>query len=163
MPTQLLRHLWKAPDGGVPSERNTIMSRHVRVRDLIQERAAALRAGDADRLVADYLPDAVTFTMAPPLRYTGPEAVRAWSAMFAGIVDYEIRDLEVAVDGGLAFCHSLNRVSAVPRGGTEAVDLWFRSTVCLRHVDGAWRIAHEHTSTPFRGDGGFAAALDLEP
>lgn len=144
------------------------MSRHDRVRDLLEDRAAAMRAGDADRLVADYLPDAVTFTMAPPLRHTAPEvtdpeAMRAWFATFSSAVDYEIRDLEVVVDGGLAFCHSLNRMSAVPQGGTEAFDLWFRSTVCLRLVAGAWRIAHEHTSTPFYMDGGFGAALDLKP
>lgn len=144
------------------------MSQQVRVRDLLEERAAAMRTGDADRIVADYLPDAVTFTLAPPLKHTAPEvtdpeAMRAWFASFAGGLEYEMRDLEVVVDGGLAFCHSLNRMSAVPQGATEAFTLWFRSTVCLRHVDGVWRIAHEHTSTPFYMDGNFGAALDLEP
>ncbi|ONI86748.1 DUF4440 domain-containing protein [Saccharothrix sp. ALI-22-I] len=144
------------------------MSSHTMVRDLIEERAAAMRDGNADRLVADYLPDAVTFTLAPPLKHTAPEvldpeALRAWFAGFASPVDYEIRDLEITVEGRLAFCHSLNRMSAVPQGATEPFDLWFRSTVCLRHVDGTWRIAHEHTSTPFYMDGTFSAALDLKP
>ncbi|WP_158841558.1 YybH family protein [Saccharothrix deserti] len=144
------------------------MSDQTRVRDLLEERAAAMRAGNADRLVADYLPDAVTFTLAPPLKHTAPEvhdaeALRAWFATFASAVDYEIRDLEITVNGRLAFCHSLNRMSAVPQGLTEPFDLWFRSTVCLRQVDGAWRIAHEHTSTPFYMDGTFSAALDLKP
>ncbi|WP_447008277.1 YybH family protein [Saccharothrix isguenensis] len=145
------------------------MSQHVRVRDLIEERAAAMRTGDADRLVADYLPDAVAFTMVPPLKHTAPEvtdpeAMRAWFATFATALDYEMRELEVAVDGGVAFCHSLNRMSAVPQGGTEAFDLWFRSTVCLRLVDGAWRIAHEHTSTPSSVvDGEFGVAVDSTP
>ncbi|WP_367128144.1 nuclear transport factor 2 family protein [Saccharothrix sp. HUAS TT1] len=144
------------------------MSRHTDIRDLLDGRAAAMRAGDADRLVADYLPDAVTFTLAPPLARTAPEvtdpdALRAWFAGFDSAVDYEIRDLEVTAEGDLAFCRSLNRMSAVPRGHGEAFDLWFRSTVCLRRVDGAWRIAHEHTSTPFHMDGSFGAALDLEP
>jgi ketosteroid isomerase-like protein len=144
------------------------MSQHVRVRDLLEQRAAAMRAGDAERLVADYLPDAVAFTLAPPVKHTAPEvtdagALRAWFAGFASGVDYEIRDLEIVVEGGVAFCHSLNRLSAVPQGGTEAFDLWFRSTVCLRLVDGGWRIAHEHTSTPFYMDGGFGAAVDLVP
>lgn len=144
------------------------MSDDTRIRDLMHERAAARRAGDADRLVADYLPDAVAFTLAPPLRHTAPEvldaeALRAWFATFATALDYEIRDLEVTVGGGVAFCHSLDRMSAVPVGGTEPFELWFRSTVCLRRVDGVWRIAHEHTSTPFHMDGTFGAALDLTP
>ncbi len=74
-----------------------------------------------------------------------------------------MRDLEITAGGDLAFCHSLNRMSAVPRGHAEAFDLWYRATVCLRRVDGAWRIAHEHTSTPFHMDGSFSAALDLQP
>ncbi|WP_211348067.1 nuclear transport factor 2 family protein [Saccharothrix texasensis] len=52
---------------------------------------------------------------------------------------------------------------ASPDRSTRGVDLWFRSTVCLRRVDGAWRVAHEHTSTPVHMDGDFSAALDLRP
>ena len=138
------------------------------IRDLVERRAAAMRAGDAERLVADYLPDAVAFTLAPPLKHTAPEvvdpeALRAWFATFDSAVDFEVRDLEVTADGDLAFCHSLNRMSAVPRGQGEPFSLWYRSTVCLRRVDGAWRIAHEHDSTPFYMDGSFGAALDLTP
>ena len=144
------------------------MTEHTDITGLFDRRAAAMRAGDADSLVADYLPDAVTFTLAPPLAHTAPEvvdpeAMRAWFSTFDSAVDYEIRDLDVTAEGDLAFCRSLNRMSAVPRGHHEAFDLWFRSTVCLRRVDGAWRIAHEHTSTPFYMDGSFGAALDLTP
>ena len=63
----------------------------------------------------------------------------------------------------VAFCHSLNRLTATPRGATDSFDLWMRSTVCLRKVDGAWWIAHEHSSTPFYMDGSFRAAVDLVP
>lgn len=127
-----------------------------------------MRAGDADRLVARYAPGAVTFTLAPPLRYAGPEvhdpdALRAWFASFDGPVEYEIRDLAVTAGEEVAFCHSLNRLSATPQGAEEKFDLWFRATVCLRKVDGAWRIAHEHNSTPFYMDGSFRAAVDLQP
>lgn len=144
------------------------MSEQADIRELLERRAVAMRAGDADRLVADYLPDAVTFTLAPPLRHTAPEvvdpeALRGWFASFDSAVDYEIRDLVVSAEGDLAFCFSLNRMSAVPRGRGEAFDLWFRSTVCLRRVDGVWRIAHEHNSTPFYMDAGMSAALDLTP
>jgi ketosteroid isomerase-like protein len=138
------------------------------IRTLIDEQVAAMRGGDADWLVARYTPDPVTYDLAPPLRHTGadvrdPRGLRAWFATFDGPVDYEVRDLAVTVGGDVAFCHSLNRLSATPRGMTEPFDLWFRSTVCLRKQDGSWRVAHEHTSTPFYMDGSFLAATDLLP
>ncbi len=135
------------------------------IREVVARRAEAMRAGDAAALVADYLPEAVAFTLAPPLRHAAPEAAElaGWFATFDGPVDFEVRDLAVVVGDGMAFCHGLHRVSAVPRGRDEAFDLWFRSTLCLREVDGRWRIAHEHTSTPFHMDGTFAAAVDLTP
>ncbi|MBB5953534.1 ketosteroid isomerase-like protein [Saccharothrix tamanrassetensis] len=144
------------------------MGDETRIRELLARRVEAMRAGDAEALVADYLPEVVAFTLAPPLRHTAPEVLdpatmRSWFATFDSAVDFEMRDLRVEVGGGVAFCHSLNRVSAVPRGGAEAFQLWFRSTVCLREVDGAWRIAHEHTSTPFHMDGSFSSAVDLTP
>lgn len=157
MPSQLLRLRWNAPDGSTPPTRTTPTDAD-HVRRLLHRRAEAVRTGDADRLVADYLPDAVTFTPDPPLRRTGPqvrdpEAVRAWFSGFATTLECDVRDLDVTASDGVAFAHSLNRVTAVPRGGTEPVDLWFRSTVCLRRVDGQWRIAHEHTSVPTHPDG----------
>jgi ketosteroid isomerase-like protein len=135
------------------------------IRGLLADQAASMRAGDAAALAANYTADAVTFTLAPPLVNTGSDAnkLREWFGTFAGPVDYEIRDLQVSVSGDLAFGHSVNRLSATPRGMTEGFDLWFRSTVGLAKVDGVWRIAHEHTSTPFYMDGSFRAAVDLRP
>jgi ketosteroid isomerase-like protein len=80
-----------------------------------------------------------------------------------GPLDYEIRDLTVTAGEDVAFCHSLNRLSATPQGAPEKFDLWFRATVCLRKMDCTWRIIHEHTSTPFYMDGSFKAAVDLRP
>lgn len=136
------------------------------IKDLVERRAQAMRAGDAEALAADYLPEAVAFTLAPPLAHRGltdPGSLREWFATFDGPVDFEVRDLEVVAGGDVAFCHSLNRVSALPKSYPERFDLWFRATVCWRRVGGAWRIAHEHTSVPFHMDGSFAAAVGLRP
>jgi len=43
-----------------------------------------------------------------------------------------------------------------------AVDMWVRSTVCLRKSGGDWLIVHEHTSVPFDAESG-RATLDLTP
>ena len=134
--------------------------------ELMAAREAALRAGDARLLSSHFTPDFVLFSLAPPLQQpVGPdeEGLRAWFATFDSAVDYEISELAVTVDGDVAYCHSLDRMSAVPRGGDESFTLWFRATHGLRRVDGAWRIAHQHQSVPFAMDGSFAALLDLTP
>lgn len=130
------------------------------IRAVVAGRAAAMRDRDAERFVACYAPQIVKFDLPPPLVYTGAEArdaqaLRAWFASHpGGPIDYQVRDLTVAVGGDVAFCHSLNQL-----GGA----LWFRSTLGLRKLDGEWLITHEHNSTPFYMDGSDKAALDLQP
>lgn len=138
------------------------------VRRVLAEQQEGMRTRDADRIVARYTPDAVKYDLAPPLRKTvgrprDAGALRAWFAGFDGPIELEIADLDVTIGGDLAWCHSLNRMSAVPRGAPEGFSMWFRSTVCLRRTGGAWLITHEHTSTPFHMDGSFLAATDLQP
>jgi len=130
------------------------------IRAVLADRAAAMRERDAERFVAQYAPQIVKFDLAPPLASAGPqardaEALRAWFAVQpGGPIGYEVRDLTITIDGDVAFCHSLNQV-----GGA----LWYRSTLGLRKADGAWRITHEHNSTPIYMDGSDKAALDLQP
>jgi ketosteroid isomerase-like protein len=139
------------------------------IRQLIGEHVIAMRARNAERLLTShYAPEIVKFDLAPPLQHTGPElldvaSLQSWFAAFDGPIDYEIRDLAVTAGEDVAFAHSLNRLSTTPLGATEKLDLWFRATVCLRKLDGTWRITHEHNSTPFYMDGSYRAALDLQP
>jgi ketosteroid isomerase-like protein len=42
------------------------------------------------------------------------------------------------------------------------VDVWSRSTACLRKIDGQWKIAHEHSSVPIDMVTG-KGIMDLEP
>jgi ketosteroid isomerase-like protein len=135
---------------------------------LMAEHEAAMRAKDAEWLVARFAPGAETFDLAPPLRNTGREvldasAKKAWFAGFDGPIDFEIRDLTVVAGEDVAFCHSLNRLSATPHGSPAKFDLWFRATVGLRKAGGEWKVVHEHNSTPFHMDGSFRAALELTP
>jgi ketosteroid isomerase-like protein len=149
-----------------------------RIRQLLDDRAAAMHARDATRFVSHYAPEIVNFDLAPPLQYTGeqvtdPQGVREWLSGFEGPIGLETHQLDVTVSGDVAFCHSLNRLSATPRGATRGPDgelhegepfyLWLRSTIGLRKIDGEWRITHEHSSTPFYMDGSFKAAVDLQP
>jgi uncharacterized protein (TIGR02246 family) len=138
------------------------------IRQMMADQETAMRARDAERLVARYAPEIVSFDLAPPLQHRGAEvrdagALRQWFAGFDGPLDYQITDLHVTTGSDVAFCHSLNRLSATPHGMPSAFTLWFRATVCLRKQEGAWRITHQHNSTPFYMDGSLRAALDLEP
>lgn len=138
------------------------------VRDVLAEQVRAMRAKDAAALVGLYAPDVVRFSLAPPLATAGAEVtdvdgVRAWLGTFEDDMDYEVRDVSVAVGGEVAFCHSVNRMSATSRAAGRHFDLWFRSTLGLRRVDGRWLVSHEHQSTPFYMDGSFRAAVDLRP
>lgn len=135
--------------------------------ELLAERQRAMRAGEPEALVDLLTEDVVSFSLAPPLQSAGRDAdgLRAWFATFDGPLDYEITDAVVEAAAPLAFVHSINRMSAVPRGSDRPFELWFRSTLGLRLVAGRWLIAHEHISTPFYMDPstGFRAAIDLAP
>jgi uncharacterized protein (TIGR02246 family) len=136
-----------------------------RIRELMAARAAAMTARDAPALAAQCAPDAVAFTLAPPLVHHGEDvsAREAWFAGFDGPIEYSTRDLAITVGGDVAYCHALNRLSTTPKGMPRKFELWFRSTVCFRQEDGEWRITHVHDSTPFYMDGTMSAALDLKP
>lgn len=137
------------------------------IRTLIQDRTTAMRTGDAETICSSYAPDAVVFSLAPPL-VQPPNGTRdiaqlqAWFAEKGGSVWAEVRDLRVTVDGDLALCTSLDSMGAPP-DSPQPFTLWYRSTLGLRRTDRQWRIVHEHTSTPFHMDGSQRAATDLQP
>ena len=59
------------------------------------------------------------------------------------------------------FGHSLNRISATMNTG-QKTDLWLRSTVCFRMINGKWLIVHTQVSVPVDLATG-RAVLDLKP
>jgi ketosteroid isomerase-like protein len=93
---------------------------------------------------------------------TGAKEYESWFATWQGPIGTEIRDLAIDVSGDLGVSHSLNLMTGTAASGHE-VKLWYRQTLSFRKVNGAWKIAHEHTSVPFYMDGSFRAATDLKP
>jgi uncharacterized protein (TIGR02246 family) len=136
------------------------------VREVIESWAKAVSAKDVEGVMACFAPDVLTFDLAPPLQYAGREVIRKgledWFPTWDGPIGLEIRDLRVTADSSVAYCTSLQRMSGTKVDG-EKPNLWYRSTICLQKSEGAWRIAHEHTSTPSYMDGSNKAALDLKP
>ena len=134
------------------------------IRALINQRATALHAKDAQAVLSCLAADFIGFSLAPPLisTMTDAKAYEAWFATWQGPIGTEIRDLTIAVSGDLGVSHSLNLMTGTAAGGHE-VKLWYRQTLSFRKVGGQWKIAHEHDSVPFYMDGSFRAAIDLKP
>jgi ketosteroid isomerase-like protein len=137
------------------------------IRALIEERAATLRRKDARGFVACQSVDYALYSlysMGSPLAadQASVEDVDGWFAGWDGPIGYEVRDLDIAADGDVAFCHGFARMSGTKTDG-EVVDLWFRLTLGLRRTADGWTIVHEHESVPFYMDGSLRAAVDLKP
>lgn len=136
------------------------------IRGLIDRWAKAIGSKDLEGVVACYAPQTLMFDLAPPLQSEGVETIRKglqeWFPTWDGAIRLEIHDLRVTADERVAYCTSLQRISGTKTDGQKP-DLWFRSTLCLQKIDGTWRIAHEHSSTPFYMDGSNRAAVDLKP
>jgi ketosteroid isomerase-like protein len=133
---------------------------------VLDERHAAIAAGEPARALATSAPDAVVASLAPPLlQPTGSHdaavaALGDWIASFAAPPRLAHREPTVHVDGDVAFVHTLSSMSGT-KGGEFT--LWFRSTFGLRRIGGCWLIVHQHESVPFHMDGSFRAATELEP
>jgi ketosteroid isomerase-like protein len=135
------------------------------IRAVIESWAAAIREKDVHGVLRHFAEESVRFYLAPPLKTTTPprQNLEEWFATWRGDIGYEIRDLQIHVASGLACAHSLNHITGAKSNGEPDADLWFRETMCLRQIDGQWRIVHEHESVPFKMDGSFQAAIDLKP
>lgn len=118
---------------------------------------------DAGAIVGCYAIDAVIYSLAPPLKDKIDHAgTIAWLATWDGPITFDAEDVDLVVGDGLAWSTALNRMRGTKTDGTKE-DIWFRTTMCFRKIDGAWRIVHDHSSTPFYMDGSLKAAVDLKP
>lgn len=135
------------------------------IRALIDDRTKAVRAKDSVGATSGIAPDILTFDVVNPLQQIGSTASRKradeWFSSFRDQIGYEIRDLDITAGDDVAFSHGLYRVSATKTDGGQ-LDMWWRTTVCFRKVEGKWMVTHEHNSVPFDPKGG-KASLDLEP
>jgi ketosteroid isomerase-like protein len=137
----------------------------VQIRKMIDDLAQAIRVKSVDGRVTNYAPEIVLFALAGPLQNVGADAARTRVAEFLGAlqgpVEYDVRDVSVTAGEDVAFCHTLNHVSAIAPDG-QPLRMWWRATICCRKIEGSWKIVHEHLSVPFDVQTG-KASLDLTP
>jgi uncharacterized protein (TIGR02246 family) len=136
------------------------------VRKLVELWAEAARSSDIEAIMACYAPDVVAFDAIAALQFRGTGPYRThWETCLQYMQDgefiLEVHDLEVAVDGTVAFAHYLSRCGCKDEQGNEQAG-WMRATVCCRKLDGGWHIAHEHYSVPFDPESG-KALMELAP
>lgn len=137
----------------------------VAIRERIAALAQAIRAKDLDGVMAIFAADVVSFDLGPPLVHGGGDVFRAhWRALFDAYrddIDYDVRQLAVALCGDVAFSHSLNRTAGTAADGRRS-ERWLRWTACWRRAEGRWQVVHEHVSVPVDLRAG-RALLDLRP
>lgn len=147
---------------------NSEKTNEAAIRDLKEKMTEALRAKNADGVTRHFADESVMFVLAPPLRFKtgvnspGANGIQEWFDTFADSLGYEYRELEIAADEAVAFCHSLDHITGKRTDGTNT-DVWVRETLGLRKIEGEWKIAHQHQSVPFYMDGSGKAATDLKP
>jgi uncharacterized protein (TIGR02246 family) len=130
------------------------------IREIHRRWSAGTAAGDLDAIMDGIADDVVSYEHEQPLQHLGADAVRevcrGGLEASPGDVAWEVPDLRVVVDGGLAVAWGLNRVRA---GGAEE---WSRGTRVFRRRGGDWEMAHQHVSYPFDPATG-RARTDLTP
>lgn len=147
------------------SESDRMTASKNEIRALMDEWAAAFRAKDLERIMACYAPDVTAFDMLPPLRYkTADEYRKVWDMclpMMTGPITLEMRDLVIEAGTETGFSHCLSHY--VGKGdGDKDIDMWMRSTVCYRKIDGRWLVVHEHVSVPIDMESN-KGMFDLKP
>lgn len=138
-----------------------------RVLEVVERRNAAVAHGDAEAVIDPLCEDIVSYTLAPPLAYSGAQArdvgaIKRWLATWNAPPEIELREPTVLVDGDLAVVFGFAAMRGTKVGGYRD-DLWYRTTIVLTRKVGDWYILHEHESVPFLMDGSDKAAVDLEP
>ena len=128
--------------------------------ELLNAYAAAVRARDVDAFVGLYADDVRTFDLWSEWSYDGKPAFRGMvTEWFGSLPDDEVvavrfDDVRAQTGSDVAAVSAFTTFAAVAPDGTELRSMNNRLTWVLRKdPDGAWKIAHEHTSAPAGDEG----------
>jgi len=115
--------------------------------------AAAVRAKDADALLALYDADVRIFDMWGPWAYDGAPAwrgnVEEWfGALGTEAVGVDFDDVRTTASGDLVVAQAFVTYRALAADGTQLRAMQNRVTIVLAGRGGAWKIVHEHSSSP---------------
>ncbi|OYT91676.1 MAG: DUF4440 domain-containing protein [Burkholderiales bacterium PBB3] len=114
---------------------------------------SAVYAQDVDAFMQLYTADARVFDTWGVWSYEGSQARRPtiaqwFSSLGTERVQVSFEDVQVTQGAELAFLSAITTFAAISAEGEMLRSMQNRLTWALQHLDGAWRIQHEHTSTP---------------
>lgn len=120
----------------------------------------AVRDQDPEAFLALYHPEARVFDTWNTWAFEGSAArrpaIEGWlGSLGEERVEVTFEDVQVVADATLALLTATGRYAAISPQGEELRAMQNRFTWGLRRDadgGGAWRIVHEHTSTPLGGD-----------
>jgi len=119
----------------------------VRIREIIQNWAEAVRSIDIKGILANHSDDILMFDVPPPLESKGiAEYEETWVYFYQYFKKgdtWELRDINVAAGGDAAFATML-----IKCGGADGKGFDVRVTMGFKKIKGEWFIAHEHHSVP---------------
>jgi uncharacterized protein (TIGR02246 family) len=128
--------------------------------EMLNGYAAAVRARDADAFLNLYADDVRSFDLWERWSYDGKDALLAMVAEWFGslpadeVVEVSFDDVRTQTGEDVAAVSAFTTFAALTPTGEKLRSMNNRLTWVLRKdADGAWKIAHEHTSAP-AGEGG---------
>jgi ketosteroid isomerase-like protein len=123
------------------------------IMQVLHDYKTAVYAKDVDAFLGLYDRDVLVFDMWGVWSYNG---IEAWGDMVKGwlgslgtervVVDFS--DAQTIVAGDLAVIHAFVTYKAVSADGADLRSLGNRLTMTLRQKGDAWKITHQHTSSP---------------
>jgi ketosteroid isomerase-like protein len=121
------------------------------IQALIERWARAVREENRAGIRADHDSEMLMFDVPPPFLSRRLDAYMAtWETFLSWSekpVAFDFHDVKITAGRDLAFATATGRCAGVdPNGKRE--ELEFRLTMCLRKIDGRWRVVHEHHSLP---------------
>ena len=127
---------------------------------MLEAYAAAVKAKDVDAFVELYADDVRTFDLWSVWSYDGKPAFREmvveWFGSLAAdeLVEIEFDEVRKQSGDDVAAVSAFTTFRAVSQEGEELRSMNNRLTwVLRRNGDGAWKIAHEHSSAPAGDEG----------
>jgi ketosteroid isomerase-like protein len=126
------------------------------VRAVLEAWAKATRQNRKDDVLKNHVPDLVIFDVLPPMKYESAAAYRGswgdWQPEVGSEGQFDLENLTITTGNDVAFAHCFIRCGGTMPNGRSFQDL-VRATFCLRKIDGAWKVSHQHISKPFQQSG----------
>jgi uncharacterized protein (TIGR02246 family) len=128
--------------------------------EMLTAYAAAVRGKDVEAFLGLYTDDVRTFDLWSVWTYDGKNALREMVAEWFGslpdneVVAVKFDDVRTEAGSEVAAISAFTTFAAESPDGSELRSMNNRLTWVLRKdADGAWKIAHEHTSAPAGDEG----------